>query len=81
MRIHRDLTKRALAYKCGVSEEYVSGVENGSKFPSLRYCLACASLFDANPSWVKTKWAKEAIERFTDRLMKRLGLDIKGGVS
>jgi transcriptional regulator with XRE-family HTH domain len=75
LRIHRNLTKRALADKFCISEEYVSAIESGSKFPSLNFCLKCAKAFDANPVWVKTKWAKEAIERFTNRLKKRLGLD------
>jgi len=75
MRIHKNLTKRALAAKCSVSEDYVEGVENGSQFPSLRYCLKCAELFGANPNWVKSKWAKEMIERFKGRILKRLGLD------
>lgn len=75
LRIHRNLTKKALAKKFGFSEEYVSAIESGSRFPSLSYCLKCADLFSANPGWVKSKWSKEAIERFTNRLMKRLGLD------
>lgn len=75
LRIHRNLTKKALAEKFGFSEEYVSQIESGSKFPSLNFCLKCANEFGANPNWVKTKWSKEAIERFTDRLMKRLGFD------
>jgi DNA-binding XRE family transcriptional regulator len=65
-----------LAVKFSVSEEYVSAIENGSKFPSLRFCLMCGDLFGANPGWVKSKWAKEAIERFTSRIMKRLGLEL-----
>jgi len=75
MRIHRNLTRKALAQRCGVSEEYVFSIENGSKFPSVMYCLKCSDLFGANPSWIKTKWAKEALERFSNRLMKRLGLN------
>jgi DNA-binding XRE family transcriptional regulator len=81
MRIHRNLTKEALAKKCNVSPEYVTAIENGSKFPSLRFCLCCSEIFNANPGWVKNKWAKEAIERFSSRLMKRLGFDQNGGVS
>ena len=75
LRIHRNLTAAALGKKFGFSEEYVSQIESGSKFPSLNFCLKCADEFGANPSWVKTKWAKEALERFSNRLMKRLGLD------
>jgi transcriptional regulator with XRE-family HTH domain len=74
LRLHRNLTKRSLGEKFSVSERYVADVENGLKFPSLRYCLACGKLYDANPGWVKSKWAKEAIERYSSRLMKRLGL-------
>jgi len=75
LRIHRNLTKRALAEMFSVSERYVSDVENGSRFPSLPYCLKCGELFGANAQWVKNKWAREATHRFTERLMKRLGLD------
>ncbi len=75
LRIHRNMTKRALAAKFSVSEEYVSAIEIGSKFPSLNFCLKCGEEFGANPGWVKSKWAKEAIERFTCRLNKRLSLD------
>ena len=75
LRINRNLTKKGLARRFGFTEEYVSAIEAGSKFPSLRYCLLCADEFGANPSWVKTKWAHDAIRRFSDRLMVRLGLD------
>lgn len=75
LRIHRNLTKRALAEKFSVSESYVLAVENGSKFPSLRYCLKAAELYGANPMWAKNKWAHEATERFSSRLSRRLGLD------
>lgn len=75
LRIHRNLTAAALGKKFGFSEDYVSQIESGSKFPSLNFCLKCAEEFGANPGWVKSKWLKEAIERFSDRLMKRLGLD------
>lgn len=74
-RIHRNLTKRTLAEMFSVSERYVSDVENGSRFPSLRFCLKSAELYGANPCWVKNVWAKEAIERFTGRLLKRLKLE------
>ena len=76
MRVHRNLTKKRLALEFGFTEEYVSAIESGSKFPSLRYCLLCADLFGANPNWVKTKWATEVVARFSRRLMARLGLDL-----
>lgn len=75
LRIHRNLTKGALATKFGVSEDYVSAVERGSKFPSLKFCLMCCHEFGANPNWVKNKWANERISRFSDNVRKRLGLD------
>lgn len=76
LRQNRGLTKRRIAIKFGTSEDYISAIENGSKLPSLRYCLFCANLFDANPSWVKEKFANECIERFSSRLKERLGLDL-----
>ena len=75
LRTHRNLTKRRIAEKFSVSEGYVRDIENGQKFPSLRYCLKCADEYGANPGWVKSKWAKEAIKRFTDRLNQKLGLE------
>ena len=74
LRQNRNLTKRALADKFCVSEDYVSAIESGLKFPSLNFCLKCACEFEINPNYVKNKWAREAIERFSDRLKKRLGL-------
>jgi transcriptional regulator with XRE-family HTH domain len=74
LRQNRNLTKRALAAKFSVSEDYVSAIESGSKFPSLNFCLKCAQEFEVNPNYVKSKWAREVIERFSDRLNRRLGL-------
>lgn len=75
LRIHRNLTKRALAEKVLVSEEYVSQVEHCSRFPSLKYCLACGEEFGFNPEWIKVKWLNAVMERVNSRLMKRLGFD------
>jgi len=74
LRAHRNLTPSGLAKKFGFSERYVRDVENGIRFPSLRYCLLCADLFGANPGWVKTKWAHDAVERFDHRIHERLGI-------
>lgn len=74
LRQNRNLTKRALADKFCISEEYVSAIESGSRFPSLCFCLKCAQEFEINPNYVKSMWAREAIARFSDRLKKRLGL-------
>lgn len=75
LRQNHNLTKGSLAKKFGISEDYISGIESGSKFPSLNFCLECAREFDINPNYVKSKWAREVIERFSDRLNRRLGLD------
>ena len=75
LRQNHNLTKRSLAEKFGISEEYVSAIESGSKFPSLNFCLKCAQEFEINPNYVKSKWAREVIERFSDRLNRRLGFD------
>lgn len=79
MRQHYNLTKRALAEKCSVSEDYVAAVEACSKFPSLKFCLLCGDLFGANPNWVKNKWANEKVCRFPRRLRMRLDLYDNGG--
>ena len=75
LRQNHNLTKRTIADKFGVSVDYVSAIESGSKFPSIGFCLKCAIEFDINPNYVKSKWVREAIERFSDRLMRRLGLE------
>lgn len=74
LRIHRNLTKRALALKFGVTEDYLSRVESGSRFPSLSFCLKCAGEFDFNPEYVKTRWVNEAVNIFEWRLRRRLNL-------
>lgn len=75
LRQNHNLTKHSLADKFSLSEEYVSSIESGSKFPSLNFCLKCAREFGVNPKYVKSKWAREAIERFSSDLYRRLGLE------
>jgi DNA-binding XRE family transcriptional regulator len=74
LRHNRNLTKRALSRKFGVSEDYLSRVENGSRFPSLSFCLKCAEEFEVNPEYIKNRWANEAIRVFSERLRRRLKL-------
>jgi transcriptional regulator with XRE-family HTH domain len=74
LRIHRNLTKRALSLKFGVKEDYLSRVEGGSRFPSLNFSLKCAEEFDINPEYVKNRWANEAVRLFSERLRRRLKL-------
>jgi len=74
LRINRGLTMGALASKFGLSEQYVASIESGARFPSLRYCLLCAKEFSWNPEWVKSKYANAAVDRFSERLKKRLCL-------
>ena len=75
MRLYRGLSRKSLAQKFGVSEKYISDVESGAHFPSLRFCLLCADEFGANPNWVKSKYANEAIYRYSARIKKRLSVD------
>jgi transcriptional regulator with XRE-family HTH domain len=74
LRIHRNFTKAALALKFGVSEDYLSRVESGSRFPSLSFSLQCSKEFDINPEYVKNRWANEAVRVFSERLRSRLKL-------
>lgn len=74
LRHNRNLTKRALALKFGVTEDYLSRVESGSRFPSLSFSVKCAKEFDINPEYVKNRWANEAIRLFSERLRRRLKL-------
>ena len=75
MRLYRGLSRRSLAHKFGLSEKYIQDIESGTRFPSLRYCLLCAGEFGANANWVKSKYANEAIYRYSSRIRKRLGVD------
>lgn len=75
LRLHRNFTKRSLALKFGVSEDYLSRVEDGSRFPSLSFCLQCAIEFEVNSEYVKNRWAMEAVQVFSERLHRRLKLE------
>lgn len=75
LRLHRNFTKRSLSLKFGVSEDYLSKVESGSRFPSLSFCLQCAIQFEVNPDYVKSRWVNEAVRVFSERLHKRLKLE------
>lgn len=75
MRLYRGLSRGSLSEKFGLSERYISDIETGVRFPSLRYCLLCAGEFGANPNWVKSKYANEAIYRYSSRIRERLGVD------
>ena len=75
LRINHTLKKSALAEKCCVAEAYVSAGEDGSKFPSVDFCLCCAREFGANPEWVKRMWFREIVVRFQSRLKKRLEIE------
>lgn len=75
LRLYRGVSRKSLGLKFNLSERYISDIETGIRFPSLRYCLLCAGEFGANPEWVKSKYANEAIYRYSDRIRKRLGLE------
>lgn len=75
LRIHRNLTKAALARKVLVSEDFVSMVEDGSRIPTLKYCLACGQEFGFNPNWIKVKWMAAVMDRVAVGLRKRLGVE------
>jgi transcriptional regulator with XRE-family HTH domain len=75
LRTYHNLTKKSLAAKCGVSEEYVSAVESGSKYPSLKFCLQCGSEFGMNPNYVRVKWCNSRVSVYRDALLKRLKLN------
>ena len=74
LRIHRNLSRKAFALKMGVSEEYISWIEEGQKPPSLHFCLRCAEEFDINPQWLKLKWYKETLSRIKQNLERKLEL-------
>ena len=78
LRIHRNITRKSLALRFDLSEQYVSSIEDGRKFGSLRFFLKCAEFFGANPNCVKCKWANESVRRYGDRLRAKLCLDNQG---
>lgn len=59
LRVYRNLSPKALSKKCGVSENFVLGVEDGSINPPLKYWLSCGDEFGANPNWVRVKFINE----------------------
>jgi transcriptional regulator with XRE-family HTH domain len=75
LRAYRGLPKNLLAQQFGVTEKYISEVEEGQKIPTLKFSLLCAKEFGINPQWVKNKWLKELIATIQDRLEKKLGLN------
>jgi transcriptional regulator with XRE-family HTH domain len=81
LRVHKNLSCASLSKLLRVSERYIRDIESGTRFSSLRYCLLCADLFGANPNWVKSKYANEAVFRYSVRLRCRLGLCSSRGVS
>ena len=75
IRIDRHLSCEDLAIKFHLSLKYVTQIHNGQTFGSLAFFLKCAELFDANPNWVKIKWANESSGLSHNRLLHRLGLN------
>lgn len=75
LRIYRNLTRKSLAQKFGVPEDYIAKMETGQRLPSLKYCLLCAKEFGANPEWVKRKWFKEMMKGLEERLKKKFEIE------
>lgn len=78
LRRNRNLTSKALAEKCKVSEDFVLRIENGSIRPPLKYWLSCAEIFGVNPKWCRVKWSNEMSIIFKRRLEEKI---IDGGDS
>jgi len=75
LRIHRNLTRRSLAQKLGVTENYIYRVESGQKIPSLKFSMKCAHEFGINPEYVKRKWFRAMMDFIGVMLKKRLNLE------
>jgi len=75
LRIHKNLTKKALAQRIGFTEEYVYRIEKDEKLPSFDYAVKCAELFEINPEWVKRKWLKEFLTWFEERVRRILEIE------
>jgi len=72
MRIFRNMTKKVLSQKFGVTEAYLSVIESGRRAPSLKYWLLCAKEFDANALWVREKWINQTLSRTEERLRNKV---------
>jgi DNA-binding XRE family transcriptional regulator len=72
IRIDRGLSIDGLACRVQMKSRCVREIEAGSRFPSVKYCLGCASVFGANPSWVMCKLTDERIYRYGNRLRDRI---------
>jgi len=52
-----------MAYKLGVSTNYLWMIESGERFPSLKLSIGLAMAAGANPHWVRSLWINEAVAR------------------
>jgi DNA-binding XRE family transcriptional regulator len=58
-----------------VSETCIEEIEKGLKPPSLKISLLYAKEFGINPEWVKRKWFRDTVERFSEALRKKIQLE------
>ncbi len=73
IRASKGITKKSIAEKLGVSEEYISQVEQGTKRLPLRCWLLICEEFGMNPQWLKKKWLSETLSRMGEKLEERIG--------
>ena len=74
MRLGRKMTQTALAAKLLVTPNYIYLLENGRKFPSLKFCIRFAEYFEMNPNWIKTAWLRDYVSWVRVKMESRLGL-------
>lgn len=50
IRNHRGVSQESLALRCGLDRTYISGIERGTRNPSLTNILKIAAALDVSPS-------------------------------
>jgi DNA-binding XRE family transcriptional regulator len=72
LRIWRSLSIDELSCLIHVQVRCLREIERGTRFPTVKYCVGCASVFGANPSWAMCKLIDERIFRYSNRLRGRV---------
>lgn len=47
-----NLSQQKLGERCGLTQEYISGIEHGTRNPTLQSIWTLASGLDASPGWL-----------------------------
>lgn len=75
LRRTKGISRDRMARKLGVSEKYLSLIENGKKIPSIKVCSGFAKILDINEFWLRRKLYTEIVSSYEEKLKKKLGLE------